>query len=228
MSDAHSGLKKAINTVFQGSSWQRCRVHFMRNVLSVVPKGSQDMVASIIRTVFAQPDTEHVSTQFGEVTRMLQRSHPKVATMLDEARDDLLAFACFPQKHWRQIWSTNPLERVNKEIKRRTDVVGVFPNPAALLRLAGAVLIEQHDEWEAGDRRYFSEASMLELKTMNTQNEPAEEVNLIPELTAAQAKTTDLHGDPDLHHSAGRDLPPQLPAWCGRRARPRSDPSSRR
>ena len=168
MSDAHSGLKKAINTVFQGSSWQRCRVHFMRNVLSAVPKGSQDMVASIIRTIFAQPDAEHVSTQFEEVTRMLQRSHPKVATMLDEARDDLLAFACFPQRHWRQIWSTNPLERVNKEIKRRTDVVGVFPNPAALLRLAGAVLIEQHDEWEAGDRRYFSENSMLELKTMNT------------------------------------------------------------
>ena len=185
MSDAHSGLKKAISTVFQGSSWQRCRVHFMRNVLSAVPKGSQDMVASIIRTVFAQPDAEHVSTQFDEVTRMLQRSHPKVATMLDEARDDLLAFACFPQRHWRQIWSTNPLERVNKEIKRRTDVVGVFPNPAALLRLAGSVLIEQHDEWEAGDRRYFSENSMLELAAMNTTARTIEEVNLIPELTAA-------------------------------------------
>ena len=185
MSDAHSGLKKAISTVFQGSSWQRCRVHFMRNVLSAVPKGSQDMVASIIRTVFAQPDAEHVSTQFDEVTRMLQRSHPKVATMLDEARDDLLAFACFPQRHWRQIWSTNPLERVNKEIKRRTDVVGVFPNPAALLRLAGSVLIEQHDEWEAGDRRYFSENSMLELAAMNTTAQTIEEVNLIPELAAA-------------------------------------------
>ena len=185
MSDAHSGLKKAISTVFQGSSWQRCRVHFMRNVLSAVPKGSQDMVASIIRTVFAQPDAEHVSTQFDEVTRMLQRSHPKVATMLDEARDDLLAFACFPQRHWRQIWSTNPLERVNKEIKRRTDVVGVFPNPAALLRLAGAVLIEQHDEWEAGDRRYFSENSMLELAAMNATAQTIEELTLIPELAAA-------------------------------------------
>ena len=111
--------------------------------------------------------------------------------MLDDARPDLLAFAGFPHRHWRQIWSTNPLERVNKEIKRRTDVVGVFPNPAALLRLAGAVLVEQHDEWEAGDRRYFSESSMLELKTMNTQIEPAEEVNILAELVSAQAQITD-------------------------------------
>ena len=179
----------------------------MRNVLSVVPKGSQDMVASIIRTIFAQPDAEHVSTQFEEVTRMLQRSHPKVAVMLDEARHDLLAFIRFPQRHWRQIWSTNPLERVNKEIKRRTDVVGVFPDPAALLRLAGAVLIEQHDEWEGGDRRYFSEESMLELATMSTPTETIEEVNLIPELTAAYAKTTAPHEDRKLHHPAGRDQP---------------------
>ena len=185
MSDAHSGLKKAIGTVFQGASWQRCRVHFMRNVLSVVPKGSQDMVASIIRTVFAQPDREHIEKQFTEVTTMLGRSHPKVAAMLDDARPDLLAFAGFPQRHWRQIWSTNPLERVNKEIKRRTDVVGVFPNPAALLRLAGAVLVEQHDEWEAGDRRYFSESSMLELKTMNNPTPTVEEVTTLPELIAA-------------------------------------------
>jgi putative transposase len=155
MSDAHTGLKKAIGTVFQGAGWQRCRVHFMRNVLAVVPKGSQEMVASIIRTIFAQPDTEHIQKQFGEVTTMLGRSHPKVAEMLTDAEPDLLAFAEFPRRHWRQIWSTNPLERVNKEIKRRTDVVGVFPNPAALLRLAGSVLIEQNDEWEAGERRYF-------------------------------------------------------------------------
>jgi len=142
---------------------------------------------------------------------MLGRSHPKVATMLDDARHDLLAFAAFPQRHWhwhwhwRQNWSTNPLERVNKEIKRRTDVVGVFPNPAALLRLAGSVLIEQHDEWEAGDRRYFSAASMLELKAMNVATETIEEVNLNPELTAAQAETTDPHREEKSHHLAGRD-----------------------
>ena len=157
----------------------------MRNVLAVVPKASGEMVASIIRTIFAQPDKEHVQAQFDEVVRMLDRSHPKVAEMLSDARDDLLAFTGFPQKHWRQIWSTNPLERVNKEIKRRTDVVGVFPNPAALLRLAGAVLVEQHDEWEAGDRRYFSESSMLELKTMNTAIDTIEEANTLPELSAA-------------------------------------------
>jgi len=186
ITDAHTGLKKAIDTVLQGATWQRCRVHFMRNVLSVIPKGSQDMVASIIRTIFAQPDAAHVSAQFDEVARMLHRSHPKVAAMLDEARDDLLAFAGFPQRHWRQIWSTNPLERVNKEIKRRTDVVGVFPNPAALLRLAGAVLVEQHDEWEAGERRYFSEASMLQLQAETVPViEAIEEVTPIPELLAA-------------------------------------------
>ena len=186
ISDAHTGLKKAINTVFQGASWQRCRVHFMRNMLATVPKGAQEMVASIIRTVFAQPDAGHVNTQFDEVTRMLDKSHPKVARMLQDAREDVLAFTGFPPKHWRQIWSTNPMERVNKEIKRRTDVVGVFPNPAALLRLAGAVLVEQHDEWEAGDRRYLSEASMQELNAPGTPSAAhVEEVVPIPELAAA-------------------------------------------
>ncbi len=178
ISDAHTGLIAAIETVFQGSSWQRCRVHFMRNVLANVQKAAGPMVASIIRTIFAQPDAEHVYTQFDEVVQMLHRSHPKVAEMLTNARDDLLAFASFPVSHWRQIWSTNPLERVNKEIKRRTDVVGTFPNPAALLRLAGHVLIEQHDEWDGADRRYFSEHSM---KLLNAETEEV----AIPELTAA-------------------------------------------
>ena len=181
ISDAHTGLIAAIDTVFHGSSWQRCRVHFMRNVLANVPKTAGPMVASIIRTIFAQPDTEHVFTQFHEVVRMLTRSHPKVAGMLEDAKNDILAFCGFPAAHWRQIWSTNPLERVNKEIKRRTDVVGTFPNPAALLRLAGHVLIEQHDEWDGADRRYFSEHSM---KLLNV----TEEEVAIPELTAAQSQ----------------------------------------
>ena len=178
ISDAHTGLIAATQTVLQGASWQRCRVHFMRNVLATVPKTAGPMVASIIRTIFAQPDPGHVHAQFDEVTRMLTRSHPKVAGMLEDAREDLLAFTGFPVAHWRQIWSTNPLERVNKEIKRRTDVVGTFPNPAALLRLAGHVLIEQHDEWDGADRRYFSEHSMKLLDT--TPEEVA-----IPELAAA-------------------------------------------
>ena len=110
ISDAHTGLIAAIQTVFHGSAWQRCRVHFMRNVLANVQKTAGPMVASIIRTIFAQPDREHILSQFQEVTTMLKRSHPKVAVMLDDARHDLLAFASFPQRHWRQIWSTNPLE----------------------------------------------------------------------------------------------------------------------
>ncbi|TFD11652.1 IS256 family transposase [Cryobacterium sp. TMT1-2-2] len=190
ISDAHTGLKKAISTVFQGASWQRCRVHFMRNVLSIVPRASQEVVASMIRTIFAQPDAKHVQAQFDEVVRVLTPSHPKVAQMLQDAREDILAFCGFPPKHWRQIWSTNPIERVNKEIKRRTDVVGVFPNPAALLRLAGAVLVEQHDEWEAGSRRYLSEASMRQLDALNVALTDADASTLtgvihIPELTAA-------------------------------------------
>jgi transposase-like protein len=182
ISDAHAGLKQGIAAVFQGSAWQRCRVHFMRNVLSVVPKGSSEMVAAAIRTIFAQPDPDHVAEQFDVIAGMLGRQVPKVETMMRDAKEDLLAFAQFPQAHWRQLWSTNPLERVNKEIKRRTDVVGIFPNPEALLRLAGAVLIEQHDEWAASDRRYFSEASMTLLMTKKNPNEG--QVNT-PELMTA-------------------------------------------
>lgn len=178
ISDAHAGLKAAAAVVLQGASWQRCRVHFMRNILTALPKGRQEMVASIIRTIFAQPDAEHIDAQFDEVARMIDRVHPKAAQMLHDARGDVLAFKSFPTRHWRQIWSTNPLERLNREIKRRTDVVGTFPNPAALLRLAGHVLIKQHDEWDGTDRRYFSEHSMklLEAETKEVA---------IPELTAA-------------------------------------------
>ena len=186
ISDAHTGLKKAIATAFQGAAWQRCRVHFMRNVLTNVPKGSQEMVASIIRTAFTLPTANEVNEQYSEVIKMLAASHPKVVAMLREAREDVLAFAGFPARHWRKIWSTNPMERVNKEIKRRTNVVGVFPNPEALLRLAGAVLVEQHDEWEAGDRRYLSEGSMAELMAVDQQvSDLIGERILLPELTAA-------------------------------------------
>jgi len=171
ISDAHAGLKQAIAAVFIGASWQRCRVHFMRNVLAVVPKGNAEMVAAAIRTIFAQPDSAHVLEQFEVITGMLGRQLPKVEAMMREAKEDLLAFTAFPLAHWRQIWSTNPLERTNKEIKRRTDVVGVFPNPEALLRLAGAVLVEQHDEWAASDRRYFSEQSMALITTSSKENE---------------------------------------------------------
>jgi len=118
----------------------------MRNVLSNVQKSAGPMLASIIRTIFAQPDKKHIHAQFDEVVKILTRSHPKIAEMLESARDDLLAFAAFPYAHWRQIWSTNPLERVNKKIKHHTDLVGTFPNPTALLHLAEHVLIKQHNE----------------------------------------------------------------------------------
>jgi transposase-like protein len=169
VSDAHEGLKTAIGAVLLGASWQRCKVHFLRNVLAAVPKGSAEMVLAAIRTIFAQPDAPHVHEQFDVIAVMLGRQLPKVEAMLRDARTDLLAFTAFPQAHWKKVWSTNPLERLNKEIKRRTDVVGVFPNPDALLRLAGAVLVEAHDEWQVSDRRYLSEASMALLDDKNTK-----------------------------------------------------------
>jgi len=163
ISDSHAGLKTAIGSVLLGAAWQRCRVHFLRNVLAQVPKGSAEMVAATIRTIFAQPAPAAVREQLHVIAGMLGRQFPKVEAMLIDAADDVTAFAAFPPGHWKKIWSTNPLERLNKEIKRRTDVVGVFPNPAALLRLAGAVLVEAHDEWQAGERRYLSEGSMAQL-----------------------------------------------------------------
>jgi putative transposase len=160
ISDAHTGLKGAIAAVMAGASWQRCRVHFLRNVLARVPKGSAEMVAAAIRTIFAQPTAAEVIDQVDKVAAMLAPKFPAVAAMLADAREDLTAFASFPVAHWRKLWSTNPLERVNKEIKRRTTVVGIFPDDAAVLRLAGAVLLETHDEWQVAERRYLSEGSM--------------------------------------------------------------------
>jgi putative transposase len=180
ISDAHTGLKQAISAVLLGVAWQRCRVHFLRNVLAQVPKGSSEMVAAAIRTIFAQPDAAHVREQLGVIAGMLGRQSVKVETMLRDAAEDLLAFTSFPAAHWKKIWSTNPLERLNKEVKRRTDVVGVFPNPEALLRLAGAVLVEAHDEWQATDRRYLGETTMALLA-----GPPAEEKVATPELMTA-------------------------------------------
>jgi transposase-like protein len=163
ISDAHQGLVNSIQAVLLGTSWQRCRVHFMRNVLAKIPKASGEMVAAAIRTVFAQPDATHVEAQFDEITTMLRRQFPVVVDMLTDARADLLAFSSFPAPHWKNIWSTNPLERLNKEIKRRTNVVGIFPNEPALTRLVTAVIADTNDEWQVCDRRYLSENSMNKL-----------------------------------------------------------------
>ncbi len=160
ISDAHEGLKGAIEAVLLGSAWQRCRVHFLRNVLARIPKGSAEMVLAAIRTIWAQPDAVAVRDQLDEIAQKLEPRFPVVAAMLIAAKAEVTAFSAFPVSHWKKIWSTNPLERVNKEIKRRTDVVGIFPNEAAVMRLAGAVLLEIHDEWAVAERRYLAEGSM--------------------------------------------------------------------
>jgi putative transposase len=160
ISDQHAGLVKALKRSFQGAGHQRCRVHFVRNLLAHVPKSHADMVAAVFRTIFAQPDAAAVSKVWDEVRDQLAKSFPKVGPLMDDAKVEVLAFTAFPKAHWQKIWSTNPLERVNKEIKRRARVVGIFPNPAAVIRLVGAVLADMHDEWQAGDRRYLSEGSM--------------------------------------------------------------------
>jgi transposase-like protein len=159
VSDAHEGLKNAIAAVLTGAAWQRCRTHAMRNLLTRVPKAAQAMVATLVRTIFAQPDAAQVHAQFNRVVDQLTTKFAAVAEFLIDAEVDLLAFSSFPVEHWRQIWSNNPQERLNREVRRRTDVVGIFPNRAACIRLVGAVLAEQHDEWVVA-RRYMSSESL--------------------------------------------------------------------
>jgi len=154
-SDAHQGLKDAIATVFSGATWQRCRTHFMTNLLTRVPRRAQPAVATLVRTIYQQPSPEEVHTQHERVIAQLKERFSNVSLMLEEAGPDVLAFTTFPVAHWRQIWSNNPSERLNREIRRRTDVVGIFPNRAAVRRLIGAVLAEQHDEWQVS-RRYLA------------------------------------------------------------------------
>ncbi|MHB1135940.1 MAG: IS256 family transposase [Coriobacteriia bacterium] len=155
VSDSHKGLIAAIGAVLPGAVWQRCRTHFMRNVLCRVPKSAQPFVATLVRTIFAQPSAEEVAAQLARVVEQLEERFPDVATMLEDAAADITAFSTFPTAHWRQIWSNNPQERLNREIRRRSDVVGIFPNRESIIRLVGSVLSEQHDEWQVS-RRYMS------------------------------------------------------------------------
>jgi len=163
ISDAHAGLKAAIEKVFQGTAWQRCKVHLMRNLMTHIPKTHKQMIGATVRTIFVQPDTESTRTQLRQVVELLEQRYPKAAALLADAEHDVTAYAAFPQAHWSKIASTNPLERVNKEIKRRCNVIGIFPNDASVLRLVGAVLAEQHDEWQTADKRYLSEGSMNQI-----------------------------------------------------------------
>jgi putative transposase len=153
-SDDHAGLVSAIAAVLPGAAWQRCRTHYHRNLLTRVPKSAQPWVSTLVRTIFEQPDAASVRAQHAQVVSALEAKLPQAAAHLDEARDDILAFAAFPREVWRQVWSNNPQERLNKEIRRRTDVVGIFPSREAIIRLVGAVLAEQDDEWTES-RRYM-------------------------------------------------------------------------
>ncbi|BDE07593.1 IS256 family transposase [Vulcanimicrobium alpinum] len=167
ISDSHVGLKAAIAKVFK-ATWQRCRVHFMRNALAHAGKGQRQMVLALINTVFAQETAEAAHEQWRIVSEQLRQKFPKLAAMMDDAENDVLAYMDFPKAHRKQIVSTNPLERVNAEIKRRTDVVGIFPNDAAIVRLVGALLLEQNDEWQL-QRRYMQ----LEGLSAVSDNQPA-------------------------------------------------------
>lgn len=184
VSDAHAGLRHAIASTLPGAAWQRCRTHFMRNLLSKVPKHAQGLVATAVRSVFAQPDHEAVESQHAAVIRSLEDKFPAAADMLEEAKEDILAFRHFPKGHWRQIWSNNPQERLNKEVRRRTNVVGIFPNREALLRLVGALLAEQNDEWQEG-RRYMSQESLDALVKKDAPEGPALEDGVGKALDAA-------------------------------------------
>jgi transposase-like protein len=177
VSDHHRGLIAAIDAVLPGACWQRCRTHFMRNLLTKVPKSAQPFVATLVRSVFAQPSAGEVAAQLARVVEQLEERFTDAAAMFEEAGPDISAFASFPACHWRQIWSNNPQERLNREIRRRTDVVGIFPNRGSVIRLVGAVLSEQHDEWQVA-RRYMSAESIA--------------LAMRPPLTALESETEEV------------------------------------
>ena len=183
-SDAHAGLVNAIAATLPGAAWQRCRTHYAANLMSTTPKSSWPWVKALPHSIYDQPDADAVHAQFDRVVDALTDKLPVVATHLEEARADILAFTPFPKEVWRQIWSNNPNERLNREIRRRTDVVGIFPDRASIIRLAGAVLAEQHDEWTEG-RRYLGLDVLAHAQTVDTQH--TEEVSTNLELQALTA-----------------------------------------
>lgn len=181
-SDAHAGLVEAIAATLPGASWQRCRTHYAANLRSVTPKSSWPWVKALLHSVYDQPDKESVDEQFDRILDALTDKLPAVAEHLDAARADVLAFTVFPKEIWRQIWSNNPNERLNRELRRRTDVVGIFPDRNSIIRLVGAVLAEQHDEWVEA-RRYFGLDALAKARLILT-TDPEEEPDTITALSA--------------------------------------------
>jgi transposase-like protein len=181
-SDAHAGLVSAIGATLPGAAWQRCRTHYAANLMSATPKSSWGWVKALLHSIYDQPDAEAVHAQFDRVVDALAEKLPAVAEHLEEARADILAFTAFPKEIWRQIWSNNPNERLNREIRRRTDVVGIFPDRPSIIRLVGAVLAEQHDEWAEG-RRYLGLDVLTRSQAVDTVVEEVTE----PELQALTA-----------------------------------------
>jgi len=169
ISDAHAGLVKAIRRCFQGASWQRCRVHAMRNLLAAANHRHRQVIAALIRTIFVQPDTTTATIQLRAVVDQLRPYAPAVADRLEAMETDLLAYTGFPPAHWSKIWSNNPIERLNRELKRRTDVVGIFPDKASVIRLVGALLVDTNDEMIASERRYIAAASIADLTDQTTE-----------------------------------------------------------
>jgi transposase-like protein len=185
-SDAHRGLVEAIGATLPGAAWQRCRTHYAANLMSATPKASWPWVKTLLHSVYDQPDAASVHTQYDRLVGAVASKLPKVAEHLDTARPDVLAFTGFPKELWRQIWSNNPQERLNREIRRRTDVVGIFPGRDALIRLVGAVLAEQHDEWTEG-RRYLGLDVLARSRIITAPASTSTEVNPASDLQALSA-----------------------------------------
>ncbi|MGB6420447.1 MAG: IS256 family transposase [Anaerolineales bacterium] len=194
ISDAHEGLKKALRQVFTGASWQRCRVHFMRNVLAHIPRHDKRAVADAVRLIFNQPDRHSAGLQLHGLAQNMGDLYPQAAKLLLEVEEDILVYKTFPREHWRRIHSTNPLERIHKEVKRRTKVVGVFPDQASVLRLVGMNLKEIDDDWRAG-RNYFQHESMQMLKDLKSVPEKEKTSFLVNVMTDLS-----LEAQSNLHH----------------------------
>jgi putative transposase len=211
ISDAHGGIKAAIAAVLGGASWQRCRTHFRANLATRVPKSNWPMIATLVRSIFEQPDCDTTWAQLGDVvSRLTEAGFVAIAEELLEAADDILAFSAFPVERWPQIRSNNPQERLNKEIRRRTDVVGIFPNRAAIVRLVGALLAEQTDEWAVARRYVSAEALTKPRLTDHPSTDPRRAVGAITTTSECPTAHFDEQRHIDTRHQTELHLPAEL------------------